>query len=33
MRLGLEADISPPTRSEIKITWFYASTLSYVFMA
>jgi hypothetical protein len=32
-RPGREADHSPPTSAEIKKTWVYTSTPSYVFMA
>jgi hypothetical protein len=30
---GCEADLPPPTSAEVKKTWFYTSTLAYVFMA
>jgi hypothetical protein len=30
---GREADHSPPTSAEVKKTWVYTSTLSYIFMA
>jgi hypothetical protein len=32
-RPGREADHSPPTCAEVKKTWIYTSTLTYVFMA
>jgi hypothetical protein len=32
-RPGREADHSPPTSAEIKITWSYVSTPPYIFMA
>jgi hypothetical protein len=31
-QLGYEADYSPPPSSEVKNSWSYASTPSYVFM-
>jgi hypothetical protein len=32
-RQGSEADHSPPTSADVKITWIYTSTPPYVFMA